>query len=546
MARITETETRKLVNALEQFIGSTIGITQSGEKVFRVVGDNENSQEKYGTEENEKVRVDRLVTHTAKDAAKVLMQKNAPIYRHNRKPVVIDRQTAKMTVLPPVEAPSWFEKNGITFLHFLGGQWIGKTLNETEAKALLPALIDHLRPLSRVLTAEMPYLNDGKPELPGEGYNAKTQSLTIKTVEYADKNMPLEDARATFNLAFRDVAWPPNDQARSQSVAIASMLTPYLTCYFRASMRRPCFLFTSNTVGAGKTTLLYFPLTTIFGAPIYTTSPPAKNDDANVSKLLESVAQSGRPYLAIDNWDKKVDSGPLAQLITANAMTGRILGGAAMFDAVVQCLIFITANTKHFSEEMRRRTLNVDLYVEQARAEDRPISKPLDEDDVAAMRPELLSALWSYVRSWHEAGCPPPKSPSHASFPEWGRIVGGILEHAGHVSPLLPARRVVDPKLDRFVHLVKAVAKQMAEKGEKELATKPGDLMETARSTGKFDAFLDPDGPDEKTLRSDRMKFKQQCETYDEGRIFQLDDGSQVRFAAEGEGHSKRYVFTLL
>jgi hypothetical protein len=155
----------------------------------------------------------------------------------------------------------------------------------------------------------------------------------------------------------------------------------------------------------------------------------------------------------------------------------------------------------------------------------------------------MRSKLWSYVRSWHEAG-QPPGSVCHASFPEWGRIVGGILEHAGHVSPLLPARRVVDPKLDRFTHLVKAVAATMADQAKNEMALPPKDLMEIARGTGKFEAFLDPE-PEEKNVRSERMKFKQQCETYDEGRIFQLED-SQVRFVAEGEGHSKRYVFTLL
>lgn len=53
-------------------------------------------------------------------------------------------------------------------------------------------------------------------------------------------------------------------------------------------------------------------------------------------------------------------------------------------------------------------------------------------------------------------------------------------------------------------------------------------------------------GPDDKTIRSDRMKFRQQCEGYSEGRIFKLDGNRHVRFAAEGEGHSKQYVFTLL
>jgi hypothetical protein len=381
------------MNEIGQIVGSAVGITQTGEMIpLRVVGKDET--EVPDTQGHKRVILwghgGRLVTHTGKDAAKVLRENDAQIYRHNGKVAIIDPETKRIKIGAQAEFGSWCEEHGrIVFQQFTRNGLEDKSLTEPESKALLNncKFIAGLRPLSRVLTAETPFLNDGKLELQAAGYNAETQSLTIPAVEYADKQMKLEDARAIFNCAFRDVAWPPNDEERKrgEAVLIASILTPYLACYFRRAVRRPGFLFTANEVGAGKTTLLYFALTTIFGAPIKTTPPPAKNDDANVSKLIDSVVQNGLSYFAIDNWDKKIDSGPLAHLITANAVTGRILGGSAMFDAAVQCDIYITATTKHFSSEMRRRLLDVDLYVQQARAEDRPIKKPLDEYEVEAV-----------------------------------------------------------------------------------------------------------------------------------------------------------------
>ena len=52
-------------------------------------------------------------------------------------------------------------------------------------------------------------------------------------------------------------------------------------------------------------------------------------------------------------------------------------------------------------------------------------------------RSELLSAVATLVNEWVRQGCPDGPSP-FTSFPEWGRVVGGILHCAGLPDPCRP------------------------------------------------------------------------------------------------------------
>jgi hypothetical protein len=107
--------------------------------------------------------------------------------------------------------------------------------------------------------------------------------------------------------------------------------------------------------------------------------------------------------LFLDNWIGKIESGALAAFITANALSARVLGTSYMFDADKHCLVFISANQANVVGEMRRRSVFIDLFVEEARAEDRPIN----EGDILEWRGDILAALWALVRSCRDEGCKP-------------------------------------------------------------------------------------------------------------------------------------------
>jgi hypothetical protein len=91
--------------------------------------------------------------------------------------------------------------------------------------------------------------------------------------------------------------------------------------------------------------------------------------------------------------------------------------------------IFVTGNDLTISEDMRRRFLHIDLFMKEARSEDRQIEHNLADYALLAERTNILRALWALVESWNTAGRPEAKN-RHTSFFQWSVIIGGILEHA--------------------------------------------------------------------------------------------------------------------
>jgi hypothetical protein len=78
--------------------------------------------------------------------------------------------------------------------------------------------------------------------------------------------------------------------------------------------------------------------------------------------------------------------------------------------------VLITGNGCTVSPDIRRRSLFVELFMEQERAEDRKFKRILDDGEFLAMRPRILAALWALVREWDAAGRPKP-SRTHTAFP---------------------------------------------------------------------------------------------------------------------------------
>jgi hypothetical protein len=191
--------------------------------------------------------------------------------------------------------------------------------------------------------------------------------------------------------------------------------------------------------------------------------------------------------------------------------------------------------------EMRRRSLFIDLFVEEAKAEDRKINRPIDEGDILSWRSDILASLWALVRSWREDDCK-LGSISNASFNEWGRIIGGILERAGYKSPLLPPPTALDDELSSFTEFIEAVVEKTGGG-----TVKFNELLRIAREAGCFEFIAqdEPTGDDASTrLAKERSTLGKQFKKF-AGRTFTLKDGSKVNFAVTGSGHNREYKFVL-
>ena len=151
--------------------------------------------------------------------------------------------------------------------------------------------------------------------------------------------------------------------------------------------------------------------------------------------------------------------------MTACTIKGRLLGQSREIEVENSMTIFLTGNGCTISPDLRRRLLIVELFLREARPEDRTILHPLDDAAILRLRGDILSALWSITRAWSEAGRPKP-SKSHPSFPAWSAIIGGILEHAGFASPCTQATASISG--DRDTEDMQRLVAAMAERHRKQ------------------------------------------------------------------------------
>jgi hypothetical protein len=217
--------------------------------------------------------------------------------------------------------------------------------------------------------------------------------------------------------------------------------------------------------------------------------------------------------------------------MTAHVIKGRVLGQSREV-SVENCMtFFITGNGCTISPDLRRRVLITELFLREARPEDRKIRSPMDDDKIRAMRGEILSALWTLVKEWSCAGSPKPKV-SHNSFPAWANMVGGVLEHAGFASPCTPA--VTQISGDRDTEDMEKLVTAMAERYPRQ-DLKPGAMYDFCREIGVFGRLVG-DSNDEME-QGKRVILSKVFNRFD-GRVF---SGGKMFRINNGTKHTRAY-----
>jgi hypothetical protein len=470
-----------------------------------------------------------------------------PIFNHGGIVSVVDDKTFVLRRMAPTKFRTWIESDGDTVCEtWVGGkdgEYADMGMSEETAKAVLdsPRFIRGLREVVRVNTVRLPVRREnGDIELLQPGYDAESKILTIETVSY-DEALSPEAALMVFENLLKDTAFDPKDLYRSTSAATAMILSTFCDCMLSRFDERPAFIVTANAEGAGKTMLVRMATCPVFG-PAKLTPPPHVDSD-KLTELLNSIAQSGAPYVVFDNWRGKIENAALEAFVTANQMGGRILGTSYTFDVEKQCLVFITGNQAIVGSDMRRRSMFVQLFVEEAKSEDRKVSEPINERIILSRRGEILAACWAYVRQWRKDGCPKSER-RHLSFPEWGYMVGGILENMSYPFTLDPPPNDGDSMLQSFQLLIGGI---MSGALSNEVYITPAQLLETARSVGAFPWKISDTEPTiDKEKRMESAALGRYCELY-KGRRFTIkidDKSTPIRFEAIGQGHTRRYKCT--
>lgn len=447
----------------------------------------------------------------------------------------LDHQGQKLEPVTPEWLRTWIERHVVPFRSTEQKDGSGKTITVKIKKSISkdvasavnvsPQFLDQLPKVERFNPCPMPVMRaDGRIELLAPGMDAESKTFTAEA-GFTPEIMPIAEAADMLRSFLAEFAWP-DDDGRSLAVHIAAMLTVFAGGILPRGTIRPVFLYLANCEGAGKTLLA-----SLAGIP-YAEPPPAEaapNDKEEWRKKLLALTVSGRRLVLLDNLKGHLDSGVLEAYVTSATFTDRILGITKEFTGEAGATLLLTGNRLTISPDMRRRSLPVELFMPELRAEDRKFKRILDAETIRAERPAVVSALWSIVRAWDEASRP-PCSHENASFPRWSHLIAGMVEHAGFGSPLAPAEieGMGDTDTADFAQLVKGM--------------KPGtrytfeDVVEMVDQAGLFEWIMS-ERDKEELSRAGKRRLAGLLTRYDRRRVT-----ATGRFAVEGKGRNRRYA----
>lgn len=396
-----------------------------------------------------------------------------------------------------------------------------------DAKLVLAAnrFLNHLQTIEHVNPIRLPVLasSSGLRLLP-EGVDDKTRIFTERRSLPYRVNLPIDEARTLLDGLLGE--FPFADAAYANAVQLAAMLTVYGLELLPPLCLLPAFAYTANTPGAGKGLLVQLAVLPVFG--VLPTMPPPTSE-ADMTKLLLAGARNRSRVLLLDNVDQLLQSRALESYITATHYSGRLLGQTQQVTYPKKTAVFITGNQLLMRADLRRRTLVVECFQTEARAEDRAITRPLDTTALLARRGAILAALYALVRHWNDDGRPTP-SRVQPGLAEWSQVIGGIVEHAGYACPIpLPTAPTLDPVIEGMERLVALLADRVR-------AATFRDVVRVCRAHGLFEHCL----PLDRDLgEGERRVFSALLKRYD-GMRFR----GGITFQLQGHGHARRYLAT--
>ena len=191
----------------------------------------------------------------------------------------------------------------------------------------------------------------------------------------------------------------------------------------------PGWILSKPAPGTGASLLVKLLTTIASGVPAPESTLPSNKEE--VPKTLAALLQNDPTHIVFDNINHSVDSGDLASAQTARTYQARVLGKTQTIEVDVRSIFIFTANNVTLSNELLRRSIFIPLDAKVEAPEKR--TGFLHEDVfkwVDTHRAELVHACLTLIQNWVAQGM---KRSAHslASFEDWAKVTGGVLEAAG-------------------------------------------------------------------------------------------------------------------
>lgn len=243
----------------------------------------------------------------------------------------------------------------------------------------------------------------------------------------------LDDAMRCVQLLYEVFDDFPFLANHHKSAALAAVLS--LVARFTIQGKVPFFALRSTTRGAGKGLL-------IDAISVIATGRPAPRwaqttDEDEERKRLMTIAMSGDSALHIDNITHPLGSGPLDMVMTAEAITERVMATHAERTAPIKAVFFGSGNNMVFQSDMARRVVPIDLAPKEERPDERDdfTHHPL-LTWVLQERHKLVVAALTIVKAYIEAKRPKQANiKPFGSYEEWSDLIRQSVIWAGEPDP---------------------------------------------------------------------------------------------------------------
>lgn len=376
----------------------------------------------------------------------------AGLYRVGPSKTLMAMRDGKFRVMSPIWFCSWVER-WVQVVRAGARGDIPASMGKDLAAKLLETdeLLSELPVVDQIVPVRSPVMREGgNVELIGAGYDSKARVFCMDAVRFED-DWELARACAFFEdlcggFPFADLDDKGLWSNRSFLVHVGVMLGVFCRLMLPPGTVRPLVLYTANDQGSGKSLLVSMVLAGVFGQAASTDLPMGGKglNQEKFTALLETVAQSMKEYLWLDDVPGAVFSNALNRFVTAAVHTGRKYGGNdEMFESPAVTQVFMTGNQVGITRDILQRALVVELFL-PVDSQSRTFAKDLTPLGLAGneTRAGLLAACWAFVKHWVQAGRPDGVGLQRRA-PQWSRLVGGVLAAAGVVEdpwslPVLP------------------------------------------------------------------------------------------------------------
>lgn len=266
-----------------------------------------------------------------------------------------------------------------------------------------------------------------------QGYDLNTTNYLAFAGNYG--SLPVsetpssEEVEQALSLILDDVLVDfPFVSNADQANALALMLLPFARDMINGPT--PCHLIDSSANGSGKSLLaecLLFPSQHKFPGNV---SEIGRNEE--MEKTLFSLLLAREPVIFLDNINAKVSSGVLANYITAETKSGRLLGQSLTIQVPVKVTWVMTGANVELSNENTRRCIYIRLVPDSEAPESRTGFKhEFLKDWIIQNSARLAWAAHTLIQNWIAQGRPKPSAKPLGSFERWHHVIGGILQSAG-------------------------------------------------------------------------------------------------------------------